>query len=172
MNDRRNVTYPILTKTVQYHWAIYGKSGASCNELAEQVDKFFLDDYSIYPQYQWELCGLYPPDCDNIYGAWRHINSYLFAFLVNHPFLNNDKQTICMLQVVGFENEVNKIKEKVLSLKKNDYAVLSTTEEKNHNFLNESNKKSNDTTNIIVAAIAAISNIIASIGAALIKLIK
>lgn len=173
MPDKRNPKTNSQQRATEYLWAIYGNNGSTYKDLVKQVDSIFLENYTIYPQYQWKLCGVFPTDSENLFGAWRHIDSHLFAFLVDYPFLDKDGLPVVMLQAVGFESEINKIKEKVFSLKTSQDKVLNIVESKESDIIQTDTHKTKESskTKIVVAIIAGICTVIASIGAAFLGII-
>lgn len=165
MNPTTNHQKKKKEEGIQYYLAIYGTQSSDKDKIIEKIDSLFKYKYSIYPEWEWDLFGIFPPQAGKIYGAWRHMDSAAFAFLVDHAFSHQVKNPAFMLHIVGTINEVEIIKRRVLALKNELGNGISTQDilERNKDGNADRKKKKGINAVIIAAIITGICMIIAGI---------
>jgi len=99
-------------------WAIYIPSSRAISNIQRHVDKVF-SGYSFYPSFDWRRYGFRPPEGHQVLGAWRHLKTRAFAFLLDNPRINTvDPTNHVMLYVVGDTLEVSALEPRIDGLKR------------------------------------------------------
>jgi len=65
---------------------VFLRSKDDISKIQKEVDNLF-PDYIFYPELDWDQYGYRPPEGHQVLGAWRHLNSELFIFLLDNPHM-------------------------------------------------------------------------------------
>src|SRR4051794_38137444 len=80
-------------------WELWEAPGDHPIPTEKAIDKLF-GDWLFYPEIEWTLFGLRPPEGCPVLGAWRTPEHSAFAFLVLHRFSLDAKEGRRMLLYV------------------------------------------------------------------------
>ena len=98
-------------------WAIYVPSPKTRYNIQRHVERIF-SGYSFYPSFDWDRYGYRPPEGHQVLGAWRHLKTRAFAFLLEHPRVSTVGSTShVVLYVVGDTVEVSALEPRIEGLK-------------------------------------------------------
>jgi hypothetical protein len=108
---------PTKTKTIQHSWVLFGLKESDILTIQKEVDTIF-SSYSFYPEIEWDVCMVFPPENHQVMGAWRNKKANTFAFLLDNPAIYKDKRNRPLLvYLLGEERELTILEPQFVALK-------------------------------------------------------
>lgn len=106
-----------ITEATCHSWVIHCPTRNEVPKVQKEVDTLF-QDYSSYPEIEWGQYGYRAPEGHQVWGAWRHPDKVVYAFLLDNPSVLTIRPNFqLLLYAVGEVSEIQILDERLSDMK-------------------------------------------------------